>query len=277
MMNFMGVFLLIFFGMEYNNSIPIIGYLSSALSPDLRKQVFLAVFGIACGPLLAATATLPFVSIIFHDTNAMTNTFIHIFPPLLVYTLRWHAQEIAHAWPNFFKLDYFHDLHFFPSTQNKGTMFGNVLTNTAFVYILWLLPYVSWMFLVGLDLPRKNDKMKERDSTQLQYDTVFHFWMRSGGCLAFGKYFWRRSKEKSLIQIQNNDFELRDFILYMIIHILSFASALLLAYACFASKFMYRLLLCGVTYICVYRGAKRYTYYTTKMHSKSLRKEFNIS
>lgn len=50
------------------------------LSDSIRKHLFMAVLGTSCGPLLAATAALPYIALLFHDIDTMTGLFIHIFP-----------------------------------------------------------------------------------------------------------------------------------------------------------------------------------------------------
>ena len=50
------------------------------LSDSVRKHLFMAVLGTSCGPLLAATAALPYIALLFHDVDTMCSLFIHIFP-----------------------------------------------------------------------------------------------------------------------------------------------------------------------------------------------------
>ena len=82
MMNFIAVLILLVFEIEYNFG-GTANLFHHVISRDIRKKVFLGSLGIVCGPLLGATAVLPFVAMVFHDVNSMTGLFIHILPPLL--------------------------------------------------------------------------------------------------------------------------------------------------------------------------------------------------
>ena len=267
-MNFLGVFILLLFSMQ----LPVIGGSSKdaaafVVTTEMRKQVFMGAFGVCCGPLLGATALLPFVAFVFHDINTMTNLSIHIMPPMLMYTLRWHASDIQEAYPTLFHLDYLDHLHFFRLEEVSSSIAGNA----ALAYVCWFIPYVSWMLLMGMDLPRKTV-----DGTKIpKYDTVFHSLWRPGPCETFGSLVWRRPVEISRKQMEMDDYERRDFLLYMTIHaVLILGSIPTLAYMCSWSPTLHFTLLILVVLICVYRGAQRYTYYTTQMYGKTVRKHF---
>ena len=58
---------------------------------EMRKTAFKAMIGVGCGTLLSANIALPFVAMIFHDVNTMTGLFIHIMPPVVLYTFMWHT------------------------------------------------------------------------------------------------------------------------------------------------------------------------------------------
>lgn len=259
--NIMGVLLLLMFSCY---SSPFV-----ALT-NMRKEVFMATFGICCGPLLGATAALPFVAFVFHDVSTMTGLFIHVLPPMLMYTLRWHGDKIQGAYPQIFQLDYFEDMRFFPSNISGE---GSIAGNATLVYVSWLIPYICWMLLQGLDLPRKTGKK----SVSPTYDTVFHSFWRQGLCETCGSLLWNRPVTVSKVQMEHDDYETRDFLLYMMGHaILVCTSILTLANICrFGPLFHGILLFCVVT-ICVYRGAQRYTYYVTIMYGKIVRKQLGI-
>ena len=247
-------------------------YVLLILILESKKQVFLAAWGTACGPLFASTAALPFISLIFHHVHSMTSVFIHLYPPLLFYILRWNSEEVLAAWPNTFNLD--QDIEFFPTKSFTGTVFGN----TMIVYLMWYVPYCFWIYFVGLDLPRKKRSKTFKDGTPKppKYDTVFHSNHRKGSCIKFGKVFWGRSVEESKKQVANNDFEVRDVIAYMITHFFAaVGSILVFAYPSFLSRYIHGTLLVVLLLICTYRGSKRYTYYSTEMYSRIIRSKFN--
>jgi Protein of unknown function (DUF2838) len=246
------------------------------LPPGVLQFVYRGSFGIACGPLLGATLVLPFVAFVFHDVNTMTNVVIHAMPPMLLYTMRWHAEDITQTWPSIFQmadLRNLQDYDFFPSHGNPlfwpGTGLGSIAGNAVLIYMFWFLPYTSWMLLMGMNLPRKNQ------DTPPVYDTVFHSFWRAGSCITFGTLLWKRPVAVSQEQMKTDDYEMRDFLVYMAIHgILVSLSIPTLAYACNYSKASHMTVLLLILLAVVHRGSQRYTYYTTKMYSRIIRKEF---
>ena len=129
------------------------------------------------------------------------------------------------------------------------------------------------MLLIGIDLPRKLNS--DGTLANPKYDTVFHSTMRQGVCIAIGKTFRGRSKKESLKQMEDNDFDLMDFFIYMTFHMIAVvASFYLIGYPCFESQNFHLFMIVLVTALAVRRGAKRYTYYSTKMYSRTLRRQF---
>lgn len=246
------------------------------LPQAVRQFVFRGSFGIACGPLLGATLLLPFVAFVFHDINTMCNVVIHALPPMMLYTLRWHGDEVSQAWPQIFKLQTFRNPDYFPDGGwnpffMPGTGLGSVAGNAVLIYILWWVPYTSWMLLMGLDLPRKDMPCGRTP----RYDTVFHSFWRSGHCAGFGSTFWKRPYEVSQKQMETDHYEVRDFMVYMAIHaVLVSLSIPTLGFACNYSKTSHMAVMCLVLLAVVHRGSQRYTYYTTKMYSRIIKKEF---
>lgn len=258
-MNILGVILLLIFCLHND---------TFTASSIVRKEVFMATFGIGCGPLLGATAALPFVAFVFHDISTMTGLFIHILPPMLMYTLRWHSEELNNAYPQIFHLDYLENISFFPTGNISSG--GSILGNAALVYVGWFIPYTSWMLLQGLDLPRKSAKK----SFPPTYDTVFHSLWRPGLCETCGTLLWKRSPTLSKDQMGRDDYETKDFLVYMVGHAtLVGISILTLANLCRLGSILHGILLTCVVTICVYRGAQRYTYYVTVMYGKIIRKQ----
>jgi hypothetical protein len=242
------------------------------ISDEARKQIYLAFYGTAIGPMIAATAFLPFISLVFHHLESMTSVFIHFYPPLLFYILRWKKDAVKEAWPNSFDLDY--DIAFWPQGSFTGCVFGN----TIIFYLIWLVPYFLWQLFIGLDLPRahRRTKLANGKPAPAKYDTVFHANMRNGLCLMFGKLLWNRPKYISMEQIRENDFEMRDFLFYMGWHVFSAVMSLvMMAYPCYLSKYVHVTFLWVLAALCTYRGSKRYTYYSTKMYSRIIRKHFS--
>jgi hypothetical protein len=99
--------------------------------------------------------------------------------------------------------------------------------------------------------------------------------MRQGVCVVIGTVFRGRTRIQSLKLNEDNNYDLTDFIIYMIFHMIaSVTSIIVIAYACFTSQRFHIFVLAFATFLAVTRGANRYTYYVTKMYSKSLRRQF---
>mmetsp|Transcript_14112 Transcript_14112/g.20153 ORF Transcript_14112/g.20153 Transcript_14112/m.20153 type:complete len:413 (+) Transcript_14112:186-1424(+) len=245
------------------------------MTDEFRRQIFLAIYGTCCGPLLGATFLLPFVSLMFHDLKSMASVFIHEFPPILMYFFRWNSAVIYETWPGIFDIEDINDsLVFFPKSLSiTGTVFGNTLV----LYLIWFVFYVAWQLSFGLDLPRnpRRKLLSTGEPAPAKYDTVFHSTYRGGICVLFGRLFFGRSKEDSLQRTENNDFEIQDLMIYMLCHFTAFFLSLIsLAYICFLSKYVHMTLLLVATLIICHRGAIRYTYYVTMMYGNTIRKNF---
>lgn len=248
-----------------------------AISTAARETFFNAALGVSCGTLVGANILLPFVACLFHDVNTMTGLFIHLLPPMVMYTFMWHPEEIKEAWPDIFNLDYLEHVHFFPEKGPffmPGTGLDSVAGNSVALYLLWWIPYVCFMLVVGIDLPRKYNQ--DGTSANPKYDTVFHSTMRGGVCIVMGRVLWGRSKAESLRQMEENDFILADFFVYMVIHMSgSFFALYIIGYPCFRVQSLHLSMLSILVILAVTRGSKRYTYYCTRMYGRYLRKEFS--
>ena len=247
------------------------------VSDVARKSFFNALMGVACGTLMGANIVLPFVACLFHDVNTMTGLFIHLMPPMVMYTFMWHADELRDHYPSIFHLTYLEGLKYFPVDGiffTPGTGLESVAGNSVALYLLWWIPYVCFQLLIGIDLPKK---IKD-DGTPAKpkWDTVFHSTMRQGLCVSIGKVFRGRSKKDSIALCMDNNFDLIDFSIYMIAHgIAAMAAFYGIGYPCFESQQFHLFMIIFVTWLAVARGAKRYTYYTTKMYGRVLREQFS--
>ena len=270
-MNFIGVFALLLLFIVTKDFI----------SQNIRKYIFLAAFGTACGPLTLAACVLPNAALVFHDRERMTDFFIHFYPPLLFYVLRWEREIVKETWPRVFDLDF--DVNFWPggtTTSDDSDSDGNncILVNTIVLYLLWYIPYSIWQLCIGLDLPRttRRTMLSNGLPAPTKYDTVFHSLMRKFLCITGGKLLWNRPTDVSMTQIQTNDFELRDFFVYMTVHFVGVTISIVgLAFLCSLNKYVHGVIIWIVLVICTYRGSARYTYYSTEMYSKVIRKYFS--
>ena len=183
----------------------------------------------------------------------MANLIIHLMPCMAMYHHRWHAAEISAAYPTIFPhlVQYTEDL-------NSGKDPVSVTKVTLMVYFAWFIPYTIWMLLFGLRLPVTS---KDKKKPPPKYDTVFHSTVKGGVCELVGTTLWKRSKAESRDQSQRNDYEIRDFLLYMTGHaVMSCGLGIFLIgdILCYGGgKNVHAAVLWLATIICAERGAKR--------------------
>lgn len=248
-----------------------VGGHSILFSELFRQEFFNLAFGVACGPLFGALIVTP-LPLLFHSNEIMASVFIHFFPPLQLYILRWNSAVMKEVWPTFWFPD-FDFLYFWP----RQGFFGSVFGNSLIFYFAWAIPYMIFQLSIGLDLPRQNRRSKDSSGRPKlpKYDTVYHYNMRGGQTEWMGKLFWGRSKEESLQMNETNEYELRDFFMYMFIHFFGvFISIVILAFSCSLSKFTHAAWIFGVFIAVILRGANRYVFYSTEMYAKILRQQF---
>uniref|UniRef100_A0A7S4AAJ5 Glycerophosphocholine acyltransferase 1 n=2 Tax=Pseudo-nitzschia australis TaxID=44445 RepID=A0A7S4AAJ5_9STRA len=247
------------------------GFSTDYISVELRKKLFLACFGIFCGPIFMAAMVLPFVAFLFHDVNTMANLIIHLMPSMVMYNYRWHAADISAAYPAIYP-----HLPEFTADFNNDTDTGRISRITIMVYFAWFVPYTLWMLLVGLKLPvvPKADEKKPPP----KYDTVFHSTWNGALCEVAGTMVWKRSKKRSRDCSERNDYEVRDFMLYMVGHAVGSCGIGIIILGdilCYrGGRMVHGTMLWLATIICAKRGADRYAYYVTKMYGQKLRKAF---
>ena len=256
-----------FFAMAVLTTIGLSGAMGLTIENDVRATIFKAALGVFCGVLMCANIVLPFVACVFHDVNTMTGLFIHLMPPIVMYTFVWYNDAIIAAWPALFNLSYLNDdVNYFGGSDSVAAL------STAFYFTWWVL-YIAFMLGGGIDLPKKYKP--DGSPANPKYDTVYHSTMRGGTCIPIGKFIRGRSKAESLTLMETNMFDRIDFAWYMFFHMVAALAGIYVSgYACFKSKVFFRLMLGACLVIAVVRGANRYTYYTTKMYARVLRKEF---
>jgi hypothetical protein len=156
-----------------------------------------------------------------------------------------------------------------------GTHLGTVAGNTLALYFLWFFPYVLWLSLIGIKLPRKNRKDEDGALIFPTYDTVFHSTVRKGLCETIGSVVWKRPVSVSRQEMENDDYEIRDVAVYMFFHALGiYLSVFLLAYPCYKSREFHATVLALLTILVVMRGSQHYTYYVVSMYGRLIRKDF---
>jgi len=215
---------------------------------EVRKTLFCAFFGVACGPLLCAVGALG-NALVFHDADNTVSVFIHLGPSLLMYTLRWQTKEVLDAWPGLFNLTYL----------DSVDPFRDVYCMAVAGYFVWWVPFTVWMLCCGLGMPAKG------------YDTVFHSLMRGSNPVS-AVLGW--SKEEAKKRAASNDFTTGSVLVYMLFHALAVCLAMLLSMVCYTNRYCHGGLCIAMALAAIYKGAARYSFYITDQYTSMLRKEF---
>ncbi|KAI7905278.1 uncharacterized protein BX663DRAFT_502326 [Cokeromyces recurvatus] len=125
--------------------------------------LYTAAFTLTNGPVIWAIITWR-NSLVFHSLDKVTSVFIHIFPALVTYTLRWlpvlhRDPEIALAYRN---------LHFPGASQMPSTMgwWYTLIVSTLF-YLAWQIFYIAVVVIA------RGDKV-EKGSYTTSYSTLLN-------------------------------------------------------------------------------------------------------
>jgi len=104
---------------------------------------FQLVFCLCSGPL--GFAVIPWKnSIVFHDWDRMTSVFIHIYPPIVVYTLRWYGDQSFAVCPS--------------GSGGCGISLWNIFVWPLAFYTFWQVAYI-----IKTELMDKRKLEKDKD------------------------------------------------------------------------------------------------------------------
>jgi hypothetical protein len=65
--------------------------------------MFYALWGIANGPMAVGSVALK-NALVLHDLEEMQSLFLHLNPPLICWSFRWHSDKIGNIWPGLFAI-----------------------------------------------------------------------------------------------------------------------------------------------------------------------------
>jgi len=217
-----------------------------------RHKMFGAMWGVSCGPLLLATGLLG-NALVFHDVDNTASVLIHVFPSLVMHTMRWNAEMVHAAWPSVFHL---HQL-------DTMDIWADVYRPAAAFYMGWLVMYTVWLLSLGMSAPSRG------------YDTVFHANMQGSIGSVISRKLGQTAEERAE-RIDANMFSRKEAMFYMMGHAVASLSAILVSLLCFKSKACHSLLCIAMVFLTIYNGASRYSFYMIHANSRTLRKEFGI-
>lgn len=179
-------------------------------TPAVAKRLFAAGFGVS-GSLLVATAAFG-NQLLFHDIDNTVSVFIHFFPALVFYTIRWHYDKLEAAWPSLFYRGPFDDIAAW-----------EIFAYAAGFYMTWFVPYLIWMLGGGRRLPQNLnfDTCFHLNPGNVPHDTIFHFNMREKGALNFAVLVKKARGYRDaewLKKCAEHDFSVADVLVYMFFH-----------------------------------------------------------
>lgn len=179
----------------------------SWFTKEVASVLFAAGFGVSA-TLLVATAVFQ-NQLVFHDVDQTVSVFIHFFPALVFYTLRWHYGRLSSAWPHIFFRGPFDDLEPF-----------TIWKYAVMLYLSWFVPYLVWMLLGGKELPQSKNLniCCLNGNRETPYDTCFHFSMRETPFGKLTKHFRGYSNKEWEKKGNDHNFNALDVLVYMALH-----------------------------------------------------------
>jgi hypothetical protein len=123
--------------------------LTLPVDPKLRLQVSRAYFALANGPLLAFVV-IGGNALVFHDIERTNSLFIHLFPALSTYLMRWHGDKMMQTWPGLFGLS---SQTLQMTAAQRADASDAMVYHAICVYFLWWSIYGTWLLWVGCELP----------------------------------------------------------------------------------------------------------------------------
>lgn len=232
-----------------------------------------AVFAASCGPLAWSVLVLG-NALVLHDPTATMSLFIHIIPPILMWSLRWHAHVVHATYPNVFRggeggvstniASAAWDDDFDESmTCTELNLFGVSNPNpvVAFLlpamvgYFLWWIPYTIWLLMSGLHHSvEKTGKL-----------TVFRDNVARNSAMSTVLVGKKVASEQDL---QSQYVALK----YMIIHSILCILAFLWSYLCHRFYSVHTIFCMVLVISAVREGGAKYYKMTTKWYLKAVEK-----
>eukprot|EP00443_Scrippsiella_acuminata_P065669 CAMPEP_0115501814 /NCGR_PEP_ID=MMETSP0271-20121206/68600_1 /TAXON_ID=71861 /ORGANISM="Scrippsiella trochoidea, Strain CCMP3099" /LENGTH=235 /DNA_ID=CAMNT_0002930777 /DNA_START=385 /DNA_END=1092 /DNA_ORIENTATION=+ len=201
--------------------------------------------------------------LLFHDANQTAAVLIHLFPPLVMFSLYWCDDRVHEAWPHVFRLNYFNHISL-----------GSIYWNAALFYTAWWVLYAIWLFTCGLHVAKRPPEARElqvpagstaslTDQSPRRrppLDTIFHKNMRDAiggkisGLLGY-------SEEDHSQMRETNDFTRKHALVYLLLHALGVYLSIFVSFLCYMSNALNKLALALITGVAVYNAATRYVHY----------------
>lgn len=218
------------------------------LTDAVARRLFAAGFGVS-GSLLGATAAFR-NRLLFHDVDNTVSVFIHFFPALVMYTIRWHYGKLEAAWPSLFFRGPFDDI---PLSE--------IFLAAAVCYMIWFVPYTTWMVCCGRRLPLNHEFdtcLRLNPEKTVPHDTIFHFNMRSFPFGVMVRTVRGCSDKEWQRKCVECDFGVADVLVYMFFHACCNIFGPLFALILYTDRVVAGCAIVVVLIVCIQGGSGRY-------------------
>jgi hypothetical protein len=121
--------------------------------PKFRFACSQAFFAVSNGPLLAFVVVgKNSASVVFHEVERTASLFIHFFPAVISWIVRWRSEEVMKTWPGAFGLS---QKMLLPSEEQERIALEHMFTSSLAIYFTWWGMYGVWLLMMGCTLPSK--------------------------------------------------------------------------------------------------------------------------
>lgn len=208
-----------------------------------HPELGVAVFVIACGPLALSVPAMA-NALVLHDIRNYSAAFIHMFPCVTCYTLKWHGDAVAAAWPGTF------DSFRFTPMEAELSWF-DMWKNAAVVYGVWWVLFAVWMVVHG--------RFQSKETTGMS--TVYEFNVRRNK--AVSAVLGIKDPEKDFPRVVN-------VLKYMAMHAVLVLGGFLNGVACAKSWHWHTFICTFIVLTAMWNGAQRYYKIMTRFYVKKI-------
>jgi len=214
---------------------------------EVARRFFAAAFGVSGGMLLATAAFGN--QLLLHNVDSLVSVFLHVFPFLVCYTLRWHYDRLHYVWPMLFNRGPYEDIELL-----------DILVYGGVFYATWAIPYTIWMLLGASQLPQNMEFdtcLALNRKKNVAHDTLLHFTMRG----AFGKVVCRArgyTDAEWQSKCKEHDFAAGDVPAIMVLHGGGALTGCVFSLPLYLSPHASGCSIAAILVLALYAGSKRY-------------------
>ena len=219
--------------------------LHTVLWPVAPGQMFLAIYGLACGPL-GWSVLLQHNAMVLHSPDHTAALFIHLSPPIMAWSFRFFGAALQADWGSRFGEALVH-------IKEPGFVtFSHMWSYAALAYALWWVPYTAWLLAAG----------RHQSPKTTGQDTVWAFTLRKDDLVSklLGVTGEARNDPNRPVAI----------VKYMLLHATGCLVSLFGSYLMWQSFALHTAFCLMLFTASAWSGAKRYTKMTTRWYEKAI-------